>query len=77
MSLKILFFGQLADITGVTELNLEKISDRDELVDILIQNYPQLRFSNYAIAVDRKVITDNVALSENSTIALLPPFSGG
>ena len=31
----------------------------------------------YRIAIDKKIITSNTAITETSDIALLPPFSGG
>jgi len=77
MRVKVLIFGQLTEITGLSEIHLKNVSDRDELVKMLNQQYPGLADSKYAIAVDKKVISQNTAFAENSTIALLPPFSGG
>lgn len=77
MRVKVLIFGQLTDITGLSEIDLYDISDRDELIKTLNQRYPGLTGSKYAIAVDKKVINENTPLIDNSIIALLPPFSGG
>ena len=77
MRVKVLIFGQLTDITRESEIYLKDVSDRDELVNKLVQQYPALADSKYAIAVDRKVITQNIRLTDECTIALLPPFSGG
>jgi molybdopterin converting factor small subunit len=33
--------------------------------------------AKYVIAVDKKVANENTTLTENSIVALLPPFSGG
>ncbi|MEJ7693681.1 MoaD/ThiS family protein [Daejeonella sp.] len=77
MQVKVLIFGQLTDITGLSEIELENISDRDELIETLTQRYPRLTDSKYAIAIDKKVITHNTPLTDNSIVALLPPFSGG
>ncbi|MBC7758084.1 MAG: MoaD/ThiS family protein [Phormidesmis sp. FL-bin-119] len=77
MRVKVLIFGQLTDITRESEIYLKEVSDRDELVNKLVQQYPALADSKYAIAVDRKVITQNIRLTDECTVALLPPFSGG
>ena len=77
MRVKVLIFGQLTDITGESEIYLNKVSNRDELINKLVQKYPALAGSKYAIAVDKKVISQNTKLTDECTVALLPPFSGG
>lgn len=77
MRVKVLIFGQLTDITGESEIYLNEVSDRDQLVKKLNQEYPALADSKYAIAVDKKVISQNTRLTDECTVALLPPFSGG
>lgn len=77
MKTKILFFGQLIDITGTKELTIEKVADTDTLTTILHQQFPQLSQSKYIIAVDQEVISEKKNLEENCVVALLPPFSGG
>jgi molybdopterin synthase sulfur carrier subunit len=39
--------------------------------------FPAIAGAKFVIAVDKKVISENTILQGNSTIALLPPFSGG
>jgi len=77
MQLTILFFGQLTDITGEASIQLEDIADTAALAILLHQKFPALANSKYAIAVDKKVINSNTILTQNCTVALLPPFSGG
>lgn len=77
MQVKVLIFGQLTDITGLSELHFNDVLDRDELIEKINQKYPRLADSKYAIAVDNKVICQNTQFADNSVIALLPPFSGG
>ena len=76
MAINIIIFGQLADIAG-SSLALENIADTNGLVRELHILYPALANTKYAIAVDKKVVNENTALTENSIVALLPPFSGG
>ena len=72
-----MLFGQLTDIAGTDMVTMDGIADTDDLVHVLQTEYPALVNSKYVIAVDKKVISTNTPLSNNSMIALLPPFSGG
>ncbi len=76
MSLKIIFFGRLTEIAGES-IVLGEVADTDDLVKALHKNYPKLADARYAIAVDKKIISENTILHKNSEVALLPPFSGG
>lgn len=77
MKINIILFGQLTDITGVNNITLENIPDTDSLVAALRSAYPALINSKYVIAVDKNIIPANTILTNNCTVALLPPFSGG
>ena len=77
MQTNILIFGQLTEITGTSNLALIGITDTNALVKELNRKYPDLVNVKYMIAVDKKMVTENVVLNEYSTIALMPPFSGG
>ena len=76
MPVNIIIFGRLTDIAG-SSLALENIADTNSLVKVLHSLYPALADSKYVVAVDKKVVNENTTLSENSEVALLPPFSGG
>ena len=76
MQINIIIFGQLCDILGET-LVLHNVADTNTLTAVLNEKYPQLISSKYAMAVNKKLITENFLLTDNSTVALLPPFSGG
>lgn len=77
MQINVILFGQLTDITGKASLSLQNVSDTDSLIQQLNETYPALANSKYIIAVDKKVIAQNTLLTDNSTVALMPPFSGG
>ncbi|MEO5594326.1 MAG: MoaD/ThiS family protein [Chitinophagaceae bacterium] len=77
MESKIILFGQLTDITGNDTIAVNNISDTDSLVTELNKLYPAMIGVKYIIAIDKKVIQENTVIQETSTIALLPPFSGG
>lgn len=77
MQVHIMFFGQLTDITGKSEIMLYDLPDTDSLIQTLHKLYPALADSKYAMALNKKVIKGNIPLSGDTDVALLPPFSGG
>jgi len=77
MQVAILIFGQLADITGSHTITVSHVADTDQLIQQLYTLYPAIKEIPFAMAVNRQVITGNTILTDQSTIALLPPFSGG
>ncbi|TMI92155.1 MAG: MoaD/ThiS family protein [Bacteroidetes bacterium] len=76
MPVNIIIFGRLADIAE-SSLALENVADTNTLVKELHILYPALADAKYVIAVNKKVVNENTSLTENSIVALLPPFSGG
>lgn len=77
MQIRILIFGKLADIIKTSTLTLTDIADTNSLVNELNKRYPALADCKYIMAVDKQTVTTNTILKGDSTIALLPPFSGG
>jgi len=76
MKVNVIIFGQLTEITGQV-LSFTNVTDTDALMTLLHQQYPALSGAKYRMAVNRKLVRENTILTENSTVALLPPFSGG
>ena len=75
MEIKIIAFGQIAEITG-KEIMLEA-SDIDSLKIILGEKFPALSDRKFAIAVNKKLVQGNLELNQKDTVALMPPYSGG
>ena len=76
MGVKIILFGKLADIAGHA-VSMDNVADTDSLINALHKDYPEFTKIKYLIAVDKQVIKENTVLNKKSTVALLPPFSGG
>lgn len=76
MRVEVLFFGKLVEIAG-SSVTINEVQTTDELLQQLRLQYPSLVDEKYIVAVNKKTITENTALSDNCTVALLPPFSGG
>ena len=77
MEINLLAFGQIADITGKLQWKMPDVNNTDDLKQKLAARFPALRAMKYSLAVNKKVISGNVALDHDDTVALLPPFSGG
>jgi len=77
MSVNILIFGHLTDITGTGQLSIENVADTDGVQAELKRRFPALAGVSYAMALDKKIVSENTGVTHNSTVALLPPFSGG
>jgi molybdopterin synthase sulfur carrier subunit len=75
MTIKIIAFGQIAEITGKEFFVVA--NDMDNLKFVLNIQFPALAEKKYAVAVNKKLVSDNVILTENDTVALMPPYSGG
>jgi sulfur-carrier protein len=75
--MEIILFGQLADIAGNNKIVVDGVADTNELEKKVNKLYPAMSGIKYIIAVDKKTIHTNIALNEKTSVALLPPFSGG
>ncbi|WP_031530587.1 MoaD/ThiS family protein [Dyadobacter crusticola] len=79
MSLHVLYFGMLAEVTGLAE---ENWIDNGQLTvgDFraqVTQRYPALQGKKFKIAVNQRILEDLADIAPQSEIALLPPFAGG
>jgi molybdopterin synthase sulfur carrier subunit len=74
--MKVLLFGMIAEKAGATELSVEASSLAHLKVE-LEKRIAGLDRMSYAIAVDRRITQEDVKLSGNEEIAVLPPFAGG
>jgi molybdopterin synthase sulfur carrier subunit len=77
LQVHVIIFGRLTEIVGQSSLELENIRDTDHLQQVLRDQYPLLATVNYRVAVDKQLVDKNTLLASQTTIALLPPFSGG
>lgn len=71
-----MLFGVLAEKAGSASLDLYAASIsalRDQLRD-RIEGFDRM---SYAIAVDRRIVRDDVPLTGQEEVAVLPPFAGG
>lgn len=77
MQVEVILFGQLTDIARREKILISNVSDTDELIRAIEQQYPAMAGAKYIIAADKKVVRANTSINEKTELALLPPFSGG
>jgi sulfur-carrier protein len=77
MTITLLFFGSLTDITTVEKVQVQDIADTDSLRKELNTRYPSMAKAKYFLAVNQELQELNCNLSDGDTVALMPPFSGG
>ena len=77
MDVQVIFFGSIIDITLVDSVLLNNCPDLDSIVNDLMERYPSLANKKYFIAVNQKMVHENIKLKMGDTVALMPPFSGG
>ena len=77
MGIEVLFFGQLADITKCSTLDLEYIGTTDKLKEIVFRRFPELSSVKFAMALNNEIVIENTAIKDQSKVAFMSPFSGG
>ncbi len=77
MTVNVLFFGVLSEITGKDAFSIDGITDTSELNNKLIEEYPEIKSVTYRIALNQKIIDSNTKLNEGDEVAFMPPFAGG
>ncbi|CAM1334474.1 MoaD/ThiS family protein [Tenacibaculum aestuariivivum] len=80
MKTNVLLFGIATDLIGSASLEVTlpincTVSDFKKL---LVKQEPKLEsMSSFAVAINESYAKDDVIIKENSTIAIIPPVSGG
>lgn len=76
--MNVLCFGIAKDITGQSIIELENITNVQQLRDVIETNYPAFKdIKKCMIAVNEEYADDDQDLNSNDAIAIIPPVSGG
>lgn len=76
-TIRILAFGVAAEKMKTNSVWAENINDVNALKSWLSKRFPDLNDLKIGIAVNKKIVHDNILLNNEDEVALLPPFSGG
>jgi molybdopterin synthase sulfur carrier subunit len=78
--MKVKAFGIAKEILGNSSINIEpdKVLSVGQLKDYLFENYPEMvKLKTMAIAVNQSYASDEMLLTEDAEIVIIPPVSGG
>jgi molybdopterin converting factor small subunit len=75
-AMEVRLFGAIAEKAGSDRVQVQAHSTAG-LLRSLLDMIPDLRHMRYALAVDRRIVKEDTALTGTEEIALLPPFAGG
>ncbi|MDG2087949.1 MAG: molybdopterin converting factor subunit 1 [Arenicellaceae bacterium] len=80
ISIKILYFGRLADVVGLRQAELD-LADGDALLETvrqqIVSTHPALDDPTIRIAVNHTLANDNLTINDGDELAFFPPVSGG
>lgn len=80
MTIKILYFGRLAETVGVRQAELD-LTGGDALLETvrqqLISRHPALDDPTIRIAVNQTLANENLTINDGDELAFFPPVSGG
>jgi molybdopterin synthase sulfur carrier subunit len=80
MQITLKYFGLIADFTKKKTELFSFEGDSVTLLEVqsrLHEIYPELKSTNYSIAMNQKLVQGNPTTKDLDEIALLPPFAGG
>lgn len=77
MTIKIKYFGLIAEVTNQTEETID--FSGNTITDVLNQlytKYPDLKNKDFQMAQNQELVSETTEIT-GEELALLPPFSGG
>jgi sulfur-carrier protein len=77
MEIEIISFGKIAEFIESQKIEIAGINNTDELKAHLEASFPSLKTMKYKLALNKHIVQHNSDISNNDTVAIMPPFSGG
>jgi MoaD family protein len=79
MKVEVKFFARCREIVGekIKELEVEEGMKIQDLIDLLLTTYPELKREKLIISLNHKYAPLNVKVKEHDEVAVFPPVSGG
>jgi len=79
MKVEVKFFARCREIVGekIKELEVEEGMKIQDLIDLLLTKYPELKKEKLIISLNHKYAPLNANLKANDEVAVFPPVSGG
>ncbi len=77
MEIEIISFGQITEFINNQKVEVDGISDTDAFKQYLEDRFPTLKDMKYKLALNKNIVQQNTEITNQATIAIMPPFSGG
>lgn len=77
MTVKVLFFGVLAEVTGTTCRHYSDVVSISVLMGRIRDEFPEIVHYDFRISLNNELTDDEPALNDGDEVALMPPFAGG
>ncbi len=77
MQVKVLFFGVLAEVTGINHSYYREVKSLGDLNLRILDDYPEIMHYKFRISLNNMIIENDPVLKDGDEVALLPPFAGG
>lgn len=77
MDINVLFFGVLAEVTGISFKHYRNVKSYGDLRLRIEDDYPEIVHYTYRIAVNNEIVNNDPPLNDGDEIAFMPPFTGG
>lgn len=77
MEISVLFYGVLAEVTGVQRKHYRNIGSFEDLKHKIQDDFPEMDHYNYRIAINDKIVNEMPLLRGGDEVLFLPPFAGG
>jgi sulfur-carrier protein len=77
MTITVLFFGVLSEVTGTGTRFYNGLANLDELKLRIADDYPGIEHYSFRISVNNEITDESCDLKDGDEVAFLPPFAGG
>jgi MoaD family protein len=79
MKVEVKFFARCREIVGekIKELEVEEGIKIQDIIDLLLTTYPDLKREKLIISLNHKYAPLNANVKANDEVAVFPPVSGG
>ncbi len=77
MEVSVIFFGVLAEVSGIPFKHYHNVKSVNELKLMIQDDFPQIVHYNFRLSVNSVITDENLLLKSGDEIALMPPFAGG
>jgi sulfur-carrier protein len=77
MSVTVLFFGVLTEVTGSALKVYEDVKTLEHLKMRIADDYPETVHYSFRMVVNNEISDEDTPLKDGDEVAFLPPFAGG